>query len=371
MKTAIIRGKYLNRFEMQNYEPIAERAGITAFASLKPLHDKFNFPVKKLYSPMDLPDFPKKISILNRLYIDSLHLPNLEKQLKGFDIAHVRELYFRITQQGIIAKEKGYVKKVLCTCSETIPFNHEGIRGRKAFKQNAIRKTDHFHTLTDKAKQCLIKEGVPADKITTIGYGVDRARFRPLPGARSEINALSLLFVGRLEPEKGVLDLIDIFRIMVREYGHCHLNIIGKGSLEKELKKRIIEHSLLRSVALTTVAYDKMPLEYQKADIFILPSRKTKHWEEYYGMSLIEAMSCGMAVVTTDCGAIPEVTGGKAIIVPQDDRSQLYQAIKALANDISLRNKYKEEAYSWAKNHFDAITQSEKIYQLYQTLLTG
>ena len=143
MKVAVIRGKYLNQFEMQNYEPIALRANITAFASQKPLDQDFNFPLIKLFSPMDLPEFPKKMPILNRIFTDALYLPGLEAKLKGYDLAHSRETYFRITQQAINAKERGWVKKVLVTTSETIPFNHEGIGGRKDFKKRAIGEFRH------------------------------------------------------------------------------------------------------------------------------------------------------------------------------------------------------------------------------------
>ena len=68
-KIAIVRGKFLNKYEMQMYEPLVDRYDITAFGSLTSYHDRFAFPVVKLPSPMDLPDFFYKMPILNRLFI--------------------------------------------------------------------------------------------------------------------------------------------------------------------------------------------------------------------------------------------------------------------------------------------------------------
>ena len=369
MKTAIIRGKYLNKFEMQNYEPIAKKAGITAFASLKPLHGDFKLPVKKVFSPMDLPNFPKKMPILNRIFTDALYLPGLEPMLKGFDIVHVRETYFRITQQGIAAKKKGYVKKVLCTCSETIPFNHEGIRGRKAFKKNAHKNVDLFHCLTERAQDCLLKEGVKKDKIRVVGYGINLKRFRPDKGLRKDASMVNLLFVGRLVPEKCINELVDIFEILKKNFRKISLTIVGFGPLEKILKKKIQDKPMLRLAQIVKRDYAMMPLEYNKADIFIFPSCRTKHWEEYYGMALLEAMASGLPVVSTDSGAIPEVSGGNALIGPQKNAQALYDNIKSLISSESLRREYGNKAYTWAKKNFDAEKQAEKLYSLYEEVL--
>ncbi len=156
MKIAVVRGKFLNKYEMQFFEPLSKRFDITAFGSLTSYHDQFAFPTVKLPSPMDLPDFPYKMPVLNRIFTDAHYLVGLEDRLKGFDLVHTAETYFHYTQQCLNAKKKGYVRKVIATVLENIPFNNEGIRGRKAFKARARRELDHIIALTKKTKAALI-----------------------------------------------------------------------------------------------------------------------------------------------------------------------------------------------------------------------
>jgi glycosyltransferase involved in cell wall biosynthesis len=369
MKTAIIRGKYFNRFEMQNYEPIAKQAGLVGFSSLYPMHEGFCFPVKKLFSPMDLPNFPRKMSILNRLFTDALYLPTLEQKLTGFDIAHVRETYFRITQQGIRAKNRELVKKIICTCSETIPFNHEGISGRKEYKKRAYNEVDLFHCLTSKAKNCLIKEGVSSKKISVVGYGINIDVFKPQIRANKKRDTINLLYVGRLVPEKGILYLLNAFSLLHKSYSNIRLKVVGKGGLKNQLSRQIKLYGLQNRINISTYTYQNMPEVYNSADIFVLPSYKTKYWEEYYGMALLEAMASGLAVIATDCGAIPEVTGGKIEIVKQKSCSSLANGIKKFLVAPGMIKTRQKTAYQWAKKNFDAKKQSIKILQLYKNLL--
>jgi len=178
MKIAIVRGKYLNKYEMQYYEPLVRKHKLVGFGSLSPIHDKFAFPVVKLPSPMDLPNFPYKMPILNRLFVDAQYLLGLEEKLRGFDIAHSAETYMHFTQQCLNAKKRGDVKKVVVTVSENIPFANEGIWGRKKFKKRALEEVDHFIAISQRAKEALILEGCPEEKITVIGHHVDTKKFQ-------------------------------------------------------------------------------------------------------------------------------------------------------------------------------------------------
>ena len=362
VKVAIVRGKYLNNFEMQNYFPLRNKFQLTAFASLFPIHKEVGFPVRKLASPLDLAEFPYKLPFLNRLMIDAMYLFDLEEKLKGFDLVCVRETYFHFTQQALNAKQKGWVKKILVTCSETIPFNHEGIWGRKSFKKRVIAEADHFHCLTEKAKECLVKEGVGPQKITVIGYGVDLNRFKFETRFMKKVREnRRLLFVGRLEEQKGVVELIKTYQSLKQNFPNLKLTVVGKGPLKPMLEKI--------GIKILSLPYSQMPRIYQEADIFVLPSKATKYWEEYYGMALLEAMASGLPVITTDCGVIPEVVGKAAFIVKQGKIKDLENGIRKFIKNKKLRVKYSQLSKKHARKHFNCQKQAGKIADLWLKIL--
>lgn len=357
MKVAIIRGKFLNAYEMQLFEKLPKRFKVTAFGSLTPFHDRFSFPVEKLPSPMDLPAFPLKMQTLNRLFVDAHYLLGLENKLRDFDLVHSAETYYHYTQQALNAKRKGYVKKVIATVLENIPFNNEGIRGRRAFKKRARRELDHIIALTHKTKDALIKEGTDPNKITVMGHAIDTERF--FPGRKRKTKNLTILFVGRLEEEKGVLDLIEVAK-KLRQYSVTFV-FIGTGSL-KHLIPKFIDHRV--------VPYEAMPEEYRKADIFIAPSKPTKTWEEQYNTALLEAQASGLPIVSTKTGGIPENVGDAALLVEPGDIDGLTQALKAFIVSPGLREQFGKRARHRAVTVHDARVLAGCMASLYDQVMS-
>jgi hypothetical protein len=195
-KVGLIRGKFLTKYDMEPFELLSKKYNFTAYGSNYPMASNFVFPVEKLWSPVDLPEVPYKMQILNRIFVDAHYLLGLEEKLKGTDIAHTAETYFNYTRQALNAKRKGYVKRVIVSVLENIPFNNEGILGRKQFKQRAIKEADHFIALSTGAKRALIKEGAPPYKISKIGFGINTEKFYP---AKNNNRNLNILFAGRIE----------------------------------------------------------------------------------------------------------------------------------------------------------------------------
>lgn len=377
IKIAIIRGTYFTKFEMANYEPLSGKYKIVGFSGLNPINKNYKFPLVKLLSPVDLPSFPYKMPILNRLFLgDAMYLFGLEKALKGFDIAHVRETYFHFTQQALNAKRKGWVKKIVCTCSETIPFNHEGIWRRKKFKKRAIREVDMFHCHTQKAKDCLIKEGCNPEKIIVFPYGVDLKKFKmqkaKIKMADKNLKLIKLLFVGRLVKEKGVYDLLKAFVQLIKVNKNIKLTLIGKGPEEKNITDLISRSALLLDrIKLKSVRYTKIANEYRKNDIFVLLSKPTKYWEEYSSRALTEALACGLAIVATNCGGTREIIDKAGLLVKAGDWKQTHEALKKLIENTSLRKKLSSTAKKRALKYFDCQKVAEKISRLYKEVISG
>lgn len=376
MKIAIVRGKHLNKYEMQFYEPLAKKYHLVGFASLRPFHDKFAFPVIKLPSPMDLPNFPYKMPILNRLLVDAQYLFGLEKHLRGFDIAHCAETYMHFTQQCLNTKKRGYVKKVVATVFENIPFGNEGIWGRKKFKKRAIEELDHIIAISQRSKEALILEGCNPKKITIINQHIDTTVFKPKGGEDKQLaggKMVNILFVGRLELYKGVYEVIFAAKKLLsdkdlRDY-HLIFTLIGEGGEKKrllELEKRMgISQRIIHKI----VSYEKMPQEYQKADIFVAPSRATRHWQEQFSTVLLEAQASGLPIVTTLSGAIEENVGEAAVKVQPGDFLSLAEAIKKFILNPKLRQEYGKKARERAVKYFDAKLGAKKLEEVYQKVL--
>ena len=384
MKIAIVRGKFLNRYEMQFFEPLAgnlpagkARFDITAFGSLKPYHDQFKFPDVKLPSPLDLPDFPYKMPLLNRLLVDAHYLWGLEEKLKGFDIVHSAETYFHYTQQCLDAKKKGYVKKVIATVLENIPFNNEGIWGRKKFKKRARVELDHIIALTNLTRKALIAEGTDPGKITVISHFVDTKRFAPSKAALARRNSTSsnitVLFVGRLEAYKGVYEILEAARRLIadaqlKKYS-LTFTFAGEGSQKKALESLEKKYGIGRFVSHTQVPYDRMPEVYDSADIFVAPSKAMQTWQEQYCTALLEAQANGLAIVTTRSGGIPENIGAAGILIPPGDPPALAREIKNLIVHPQLRLAYAQKARKRALAVHDSRIGAKKLAQLYYSIL--
>ena len=243
------------------YEPLVDRYDITAFGCLTSYHDKFAFPVVKLPSPMDLSEFPYKMPVLNRLFIDAHYLWGLEEKLRGFDIVHTAETYFHYTQQCLNAKGKA---KVIATVLENIPFNNEGIWGRKAFKARARRELDHIVALTHKTKEALIAEGADTRKMSVIPHFIDTKRFLPETPRKT---VRTILFCGRLEEYKGVFDFVAMARQLPRA---LRFVMVGTGSEQDNLRRAGME--------VRSVSYDDMPAIYRKRIYLSLRPNPAPSW---------------------------------------------------------------------------------------------
>ncbi len=359
IKISIIRGAFLNPFELQNYSPLQDKYNIQAVSSLYPLNDNIDIPLIKLPSLTDLPQFPFKYQIINRLTTDIHYLFGLDKVVTSSEVVHVAETYYHYTKQAIDLKRQGKIKKIVSTVWEVIPHNNETIRGRTAFKKLAFKYIDHFLAVTKLAKKSLMTEGVPSHKITVIPMGVNLKKFSHKAKKRSN-KTTQILFVGRLTSEKGVPELLQSYRNLLHQGLKVHLTVVGKGDVK-----------LPSGLPLThsTLPYSRIQEAYQKADIFCLPSKTTKYWQEQFGMVLVEAMASGLPIVTTNTGAIKEVCGNAALYAKPSDAISLTNKLHLLVTNPLLRKKFSQLALKRAKSRYDHLKVAKQIDHLYQKVL--
>jgi glycosyltransferase involved in cell wall biosynthesis len=386
MKIAVIRGRALNKWEMQNFEPMAARRDIVAVGALNGSYptDSIRMPVTLLKTAdAAFEKFGKASRIAARLGIvrrppDTL--VGLEELLAGVSVAHGAETSISFTEQAVRAK-KIHGLKVAVTCWETIPFAYEEdpiVHERAIF----IREhADLFLATTQRAARALAIEGVNPDRIRVVMPGVDTGRFRPgdrSPSLAADLGIdkddIVLLFIGRLIPEKGVRELLVAYSLALRSLppslsGRCRLLIAGNGP-RKAFAETLLTDLDLRDRAGIVGGMDYMEIHklHQLADIFVLPSICAPYWEEQFGMVLAEAMACGKPVISTATGGIPEVVGDAGILPPPLEPDALAGAMTQLIRDKERRLQLGARARDRAVSRFDSETVAAEIENIYQDL---
>lgn len=190
---------------------------------------------------------------------------------------------------------------------------------------------------------------------TTVRYGIPAG---PPPPQRAERAPVRLIAVGRLEPQKGV----DVMLEAVARVDRVTLDIVGDGSLRDALASQVSSLGLDDRVRLVGQQGD-VPQRMRDADIFVHAAR----WEGF-GLVLLEAMSAGLPVVSTNVGAIPEVVddGVTGVLVDPDQPDALAAAIRALAADPQRRRALGDAGRSRLEDQFGVERMARETAAVYE-----
>jgi len=166
--------------------------------------------------------------------------------------------------------------------------------------------------------------------------GVDVGRFSPgADNGGADVPVVG--FVGRLVLGKGIMALLDS---VARIDAPFRVMVVGNGPLRTEVLARARALGLDGKLVLhDAVRHHEVPEYLQRMSLLVLPSRTTATWKEQFGHVLIEAMACGVPVVGSDSGAIPEVIGDAGVVVPEGDVTALTRAISQLLADPARRRE--------------------------------
>jgi len=181
-------------------------------------------------------------------------------------------------------------------------------------------------------------------KVSVIPPGVDLSRFRPMSQIQSREflgygEGKNILFVGRLEPLKG-LDVLLRAVAALEDLGDVTLNIVG-GDENSEEKTRL--QALASRMKLTqnvrfvgSVTQDELPLHYNAADVCVLPS----HYESF-GLAALEAAACGRPVVASEVGGLPTIVrnGSTGFLVEPKHSDIMAERLCELLVDDMLRSR--------------------------------
>jgi phosphatidylinositol alpha-mannosyltransferase len=201
--------------------------------------------------------------------------------------------------------------------------------------------------------------------------GIDCTRFRPgiEPLAQYRDGRINVLFVGRLDPRKGVPYLCKAMPLVGRELGgNVRFLIVGEKGLRARLCPRPADLRGAEIAWIGRVSPEDLPRYYATADIFCSPATG----QESFGIVLLEAMASGVAIVASDIPGYRTIVNParEGILVPPRDPGELARAIVSLARDEELRRELGEAGRRQALR-YDWPVVVRRLESVYRDALGG
>lgn len=163
----------------------------------------------------------------------------------------------------------------------------------------------------------------------------------PLDLARDRKEGLSIGYVGRLVPEKG-LDLL--FRACIKLAGPWRLTVVGSGPAQEEQEALAERLGIAARVKwLGAIPASELGKLWPSFDCLVVPSRSTPNWVESFHAPLVQAMGHGVTIIGADSGAIPELIDTAGLVVPEDNVPALTAALQHLSDSPRERERFGRE----------------------------
>ncbi len=252
-------------------------------------------------------------------------------------------------------------------------------------EKQVIRRADRIVAATiAEVTQLRFLYKAPANKMVVIPPGVDVSHFYPIPSDEAKMyvglkpDDRMVLFVGRIEPLKGVDTLIEAMSCLRLRDGHkVHLAIIGGDpsaspqvmSAEMARLQKLCDDLCVGQlvVFLGKRDQDRLPYYYSAAELLVMPS----HYESF-GMVALEAMACGTPVIASEVGGLAYLVrdGETGFTVPDQEPELLSEKITWLLEDRDLHRTMSARAVEYAQ-HYAWEKIASQIIDVYRELVTN
>lgn len=311
----------------------------------------------------------------NAMYVPgvryTLPTPSFLRQLsalvKKSDIVHVYSYFYPVCAAAVIESRRLSTPSVVTVdslpgvnwTSGSRPVDFIGRCYTATLGRATFEAADHVVALGDYLLDPL-KPYAEADKLSVIPNGIDTENFTPSRDeSRADSEVTELLFVGRLDPVKGVPTLLNAMKLLSLESEEAyHLTIVGDGTKRDEYESRCVELGIDDLVTFEGYQENVLPY-YRSHDIFVLSSLS-----EGQPTVLLEAQACGLPVISTDVGSASElVKAGET--VPPNNSEALARAIDAVsANTEDICQRVRSNVIA----NYSMETMCDDYWTLYQKL---
>ncbi|MBN2412658.1 glycosyltransferase [candidate division KSB1 bacterium] len=294
-------------------------AGLSAFLSLKNkakrLHQKNKYDI--IYSHMFFPDGDVAVRLSRQLKIPAVCVGI------GRDVNIIPNYY------------KGIYKRFVKICNQ--------LDGTISYGQAVADKIDAI-----------------SNKKTLSVYGVvDLNKFKPVASKNSLRKELGIpedktvvLYLSTFKKDKGVYELLEAFKRVLKKCPNAILEICGWGIEKAGMIRYIQENSLENEIKMIgSVDHEKVDLWMKACDLFVLPT-----YHEGMPNAVMEAMACGLPVLVSAVGGLPDAIGDSegAVLIPPKDVKILEESMSKILNDEKQREKMSIAARKRAEERFGA-----------------
>ncbi|MEI7770718.1 MAG: glycosyltransferase [Chloroflexales bacterium] len=252
------------------------------------------------------------------------------------DVLHVDEESFNLAT--FLAMRAGLAVGARCCFYNWANIDRRYPPPFSLFERHSFRHAAHAIAGNQEAAAIIRGHGYRGPVTVIPQFGVDPDMFAPAPDIQHStfnIQHFTVGYLGRLVPEKGVLDLVAALSGLP---DHIRLRLIGDGVLRPQIAARAADLGVGARVDLRpAVGSTAVPAALAGLDLLVLPSRTTASWKEQFGRVLIEAMSCGVPVLGSSSGEIPHVIGDAGLTFPEGDVGALRRMIARVVADEALR----------------------------------
>lgn len=333
----------------------------------KMLEENYDIEIISTYKVLDKPAFPfsEKVKI-TYLIDDKPNKEEFKQAIKNKNIISIFKEGFK-SAKILCLKRSRNIKAIRNTYSDYIITTrtfHSRLVGYYAYNNiikiatehnfhnndkkyitkviDSIRDFDYFVVVSDNLRK-FYENKIGKTKCIYIPNVIDS-----LPDKRSKLTNKNIITIGRLSPEKGQKDLIDVFKIVNKELPKTKLFMVGDGPLKKELENYTKELKLTNKIIFTGFLGDKGKEKYiLDSSIFILPS-----YTESFGLVLIEAMSYGLPCIAFDTsdGAKELLKNNVGILVKDRNKEKMAEEIiKELKNKNG--SEHSEKGYKYCQKY--------------------
>jgi glycosyltransferase involved in cell wall biosynthesis len=234
-------------------------------------------------------------------------------------------------------------------------------------QEQVVQKLHHIITVSQQSRQDIaVAFARPVEKITVIPNGIDTEIFQPLPHIKRSPWKI-ITTASSDQPLKGLSVLLNALAQLRTEFPQLHLLVIGKLKPDGITEKELHNLQLADCVAFKTgISTEQLVTEYAESKMAVVPSLY-----EGFGLPAGEALACGIPLICSDGGALPEVVGEAALMVKAGDVAELVQAIRQLLNSEDDCEAFSRAGRVHSLQHLSWQVVGEQLSDYYRQIITA